>query len=74
MKATEPAFDGTRLRAVRKERGLSARDVEWIACSIGEPSDGEAHLAARGRQATQRGTRKITSQWASSRTDGDPQK
>jgi transcriptional regulator with XRE-family HTH domain len=31
MKGKEPAFNGTRLRAVREERGLSARDVERMA-------------------------------------------
>ena len=31
MKGTEPAFDGARLRAVRRQRGLSARDVERMA-------------------------------------------
>ena len=31
MKGKEPAFDGARLRAVRKERGLSTHDVEWMA-------------------------------------------
>ena len=31
MKGKEPTFDGERLRAVRKERGLSARDVERMA-------------------------------------------
>ena len=28
MNGTEPAFDGARLRAVRKERGLSTHDIE----------------------------------------------
>lgn len=28
MKGIEPEFDGARLRAVRKERGLSVHDVE----------------------------------------------
>ena len=31
MKGKEPAFDGARLRAMRKERGLSADDVERMA-------------------------------------------
>jgi len=31
MRGREPLFDGARLRAVRKERGLSARDVERMA-------------------------------------------
>jgi transcriptional regulator with XRE-family HTH domain len=31
MKGKEPAFDGARLRAMRKERGLSARNVERMA-------------------------------------------
>ena len=31
MRGREPIFDGARLRAVRKERGLSARDVERMA-------------------------------------------
>jgi DNA-binding transcriptional regulator YiaG len=31
MKGKEPTFDGARLRAVRKERGLSAHDVGRIA-------------------------------------------
>jgi transcriptional regulator with XRE-family HTH domain len=31
MKGKEPVFDGARLRAMRKERGLSARDVERMA-------------------------------------------
>ena len=62
MKGKEPTFDGARLQAVRKWRGLSARDVKWMACSPGEHSDGQAHLATGGRQATQRGTHKIMSQ------------
>jgi hypothetical protein len=56
MEGKEPKFDGERLRAVRKERGLSAHDVERTACSPGEPSDGEAHLAAGGREAAHRGS------------------
>jgi DNA-binding Xre family transcriptional regulator len=31
MKGKEPTFDGEPLRAMRKERGLSARDVERMA-------------------------------------------
>ena len=31
MKGKEPAFDGARLRAVRKKQGLSAHDVERMA-------------------------------------------
>jgi transcriptional regulator with XRE-family HTH domain len=31
MKGKEPAFDGARLRAVRKEQGLSAHDVSRMA-------------------------------------------
>jgi transcriptional regulator with XRE-family HTH domain len=31
MKGNEPTFDGARLRAVRKERGLSTHDVERLA-------------------------------------------
>ena len=31
MRGREPAFDGARLRAVRKERGLSTYDVERVA-------------------------------------------
>lgn len=31
MKGKEPTFDGERLRAVRKERDLSAHDVERMA-------------------------------------------
>ena len=31
MRGREPTFDGERLRAMRKERGLSARDVERMA-------------------------------------------
>lgn len=31
MKSKEPAFDGARLRAMRKERGLSVHEVEQMA-------------------------------------------
>ncbi|MBN1657727.1 MAG: helix-turn-helix transcriptional regulator [Anaerolineae bacterium] len=31
MKGKEPAFDGARLRAMRKERGLSVHEVEQAA-------------------------------------------
>jgi transcriptional regulator with XRE-family HTH domain len=31
MKSIEPAFDGARLRAVRKEQGLSVHDVSRVA-------------------------------------------
>jgi transcriptional regulator with XRE-family HTH domain len=31
MKRTEPAFDGARLRAARRQRGLSTHDVERMA-------------------------------------------
>jgi len=31
MKGKEPAFDGARLRAVRKQRGLSVQEVECEA-------------------------------------------
>jgi predicted transcriptional regulator len=31
MKGKKPAFDGARLRAVRKKQGLSAHDVERMA-------------------------------------------
>jgi transcriptional regulator with XRE-family HTH domain len=31
MKGKEPAFDGARLRAMRKERGLSAHQVQEMA-------------------------------------------
>ncbi|MBN1136271.1 MAG: helix-turn-helix transcriptional regulator [Anaerolineae bacterium] len=31
MKGKEPAFDGARLRAMRKERGLSVHEVEQTA-------------------------------------------